>query len=245
MKKLIQVFTTAFLLLSFSGATFLQAQSDAEKIQKELADIEGFFRTIELAEIDLSINEEALSSVTNDMMRAREIAIQGGYGDITAEERAELADEVQLLQQKVFSLANLLVYDEYFFAGIKSDEAPFVMDRNQPNARPVVTYRGDLEVRKLQIAHNFAFPTRFSGAEIFTNDEKYATNLFQAMADFEVALRSNDIPSVKKFIRALDIFFDETNFLRMKNGSLWNVTNSLASQFEYQKEFLKGLSTAK
>jgi flagellar hook-associated protein 3 FlgL len=80
---------------------------------------------------ELTAVDGALSSLTNVIQSARNLAIQGASGTITPEQQAEIAKQVDQLLQQAIGLANTQYGGKYVFAGT-----------NVPSSQPLVKPTG-------------------------------------------------------------------------------------------------------
>src|SRR5260221_13440516 len=77
-------------------------------------------RNSDVALSDLTINETALSNVSNVLQRARELATQAANGSIGASERQQIALEVSQLITQVTAIGNTENGGRYVFSGQKT-----------------------------------------------------------------------------------------------------------------------------
>jgi len=92
------------------------------------ADLEGLKRSqdsVSTAQSWLAATESGVGKVNDILQRARELAIQGANGSLSARDRASIATEVDQLTAAVKDAMNAKYGDAYIFSGTKSDVAPY------------------------------------------------------------------------------------------------------------------------
>jgi flagellin-like hook-associated protein FlgL len=209
------------------------------KIKHELSKIDAYKANVDLAHRDLTAGEEALSSAVDKLLRAREIAIVAANSSLTDEEKIKLANEIQQLQQTLLSISNTQIADEYIFSGSKTKEQPFTLESTQPYANPVASFHGDLYPKKLVIGHRSDLAPRISGGLLFLGDGYPPDqNLFQMMANLEVALRAGDLKMLKEIMNASNWIIDGVNFVRSDFGARTSVTERVDNELDAQRDFL-------
>ena len=74
----------------------------------------------------LNSTDSALGSVTADLQRARELAVQAANGTLSPADKHAIQLEVNQLQQSVLDLSNSKVGSSYLFSGTKSDKPGYL-----------------------------------------------------------------------------------------------------------------------
>ncbi len=136
------------------------------QLNQELASTDQFNRNIDIAENNLVQEESALRSVTNLMLRMKELTVQAGNTAVlTQTEYAALASEVD---SRVGELQNLLNTQnpggDYIFGGYQSNTPPFTGD-----AISGFTYNGDEGQQKIKVSPSTNISTSDSGKAIFVD----------------------------------------------------------------------------
>ncbi len=214
--------------------------------QQGIDRIEQYLKNLDSGERYLRETEAALTSAKDLVVRAKELAIQGRNGILSSESRAAIAAEIQQLMQQMVLVANTEVSGEYLFAGYRTSTAPFSLDAAQPNADPVATYAGDTNVRSIQIGDSSHLQIQSRGDEVFAGDGSPQTvNIFQTLADLEVALRTDNLDdtdpaSVGSMIDDLDIGLNQLLSEITSVGARVNRIELNRIHFDTQRETLKG-----
>lgn len=223
-------------------------------LKGNMSQIDQYDSNLDVADRNLRQVESSLSSVKDLLVRAKEIAIAGKNGTLGTDARRGLAEEVQQLQQQLLSLSNTQVGGEYIFGGFKTTTQPFSLDASQPNADPVVTYAGDSNIRSIQISDDSTIAIQVRADLVFRGDGGASTtDLFQALADLEVALRTNNVDdtdpaSVGQQIDELDLgitqVLNEVTSVGAKSNRILTAKESIASQRETLRLFISEIEDA-
>jgi flagellar hook-associated protein 3 FlgL len=96
--------------------------------RQRTGDLEGIKRSqdsVASSQSWLDATESGLSSVTNILARASELAVQGANGTLSQENRNSIAAEIDQLTKAAKDALNVKFGDAYVFAGTKSDAPPY------------------------------------------------------------------------------------------------------------------------
>lgn len=137
-------------------------------------------KTIQTVTGDLELAEATLASASDLFARAHEIALQGGNGSLSANERTALAEEVKNLQAELLASTNTKGARGYIFAGTKTDAKPFAAGG---------VFSGDSGEQTIDIGSG-ATGASASGAEAFTVTG--GRNVFADLEALRLALAGND-----------------------------------------------------
>ncbi|MGR9073397.1 MAG: flagellar hook-associated protein FlgL [Gammaproteobacteria bacterium] len=117
--------------------------------QKTIDQTAQYQDNIEAAIARLNIEESALDSASNTLIRSKELTIQALNGTLNNEDRLAIAAEIDQLLDNMLGIANTRnANGEYIFSGDLSDVQPFVFDETVGG----YVYQGGLTQRVLQIA---------------------------------------------------------------------------------------------
>lgn len=142
---------------------------------------------------DLDVAEGILGTVADHLTRARELAVQGANGTMTADMRATMAVEVRALRDSVLSLSNTRGGYGYIFAGNRTDTAPFTS---------AMTFVGNDDARSIDVADGVSVRVNASGAQAFTTAG--GVDVFQVLGDLATAMETNNPAGISTSIDALD-----------------------------------------
>ncbi|MBM4361084.1 MAG: flagellar hook-associated protein 3, partial [Deltaproteobacteria bacterium] len=86
---------------------------------------EAFRQSVAAVRSEAELAEGALGEAGTLFQRARELALQGANGGLSASDRASIAGEIGLLRRHLVSLGNTRGPSGFVFGGTKLDSAPF------------------------------------------------------------------------------------------------------------------------
>lgn len=178
-------------------------------------DVHQFGKNIDEAEGYLGSAETTMSSVTNALTRAREIAMQGANGTESAESRLALSQEVAGLRDQVLSLANSAFRGRYIFSGYKTDTEAFDSSFN---------YQGDSGTINVTIDGSASVAVNIPGDTAFSAG---GATYFETLDDLYTALVNNDQAAIQTSISEIDGAIDQAGLVRADIGGRLNHLDSL------------------
>jgi flagellar hook-associated protein 3 FlgL len=111
----------------------------------------------------LSQQESVLSTITNVLQRARELAVGAGDGSLTDEDRSAIADELGEIEDQLLSLMNSKdANGNYLFSGSEGGTQPFVK-----NPDGSYSYQGDQSALSVQVSDTLNLVVSDSGWSVF------------------------------------------------------------------------------
>ena len=183
-----------------SSGTRINAPSDdpvataqALRVQGALDRTQGFRSSLQSLRADAALAESTLGSAGDVMMRAKEIALQGGSGQLAAGSRAALALEVTQMREQLIALGNTKGNQGYLFGGSKTQAAPF---------NGGGTFVGDALDRNAEIGAGVVSAVNTSGAKAFT--AAGGRDLLADLAALATALSADDAAAVRATVNDLD-----------------------------------------
>lgn len=163
-----------------------------------LENINQFRRTNDYVEGFLGKTEDSLRSITEAVMRAKELAVQQSNGVWDPGSRKTVASEVQQLAQQIVQLGNSTYGDRFVFGGFQTTQPPVSGDGH---------YGGDDGLIYVQLDEDTFRPINIPGRRIFeisVKDKNGDVPLLQIVQDFKDALANNDVNSIFQASSRLD-----------------------------------------
>lgn len=113
----------------------------------------------------LEIEEGVLTSVTSQLHRVRELALQANNSPVTDNDRISIAKEVRQILEQMMGLANTTDNNnKYLFAGHQGNTTPFSQD-----ASGNYIYNGDDGQRFIQVGPTRTIADSDAGSDVFMN----------------------------------------------------------------------------
>lgn len=221
-------------------------------MKESIATSEQYLRNADMAEASLSHQESTLSGVTNNIQRARELALQGMNDTYSTEDRQAIAMELEQIREAVFNLANTRnEQGEYIFAGSKTPTAPGPFKSLDPKT-DAVTFEGNDSNRQIQIGVGQKVISRDSGVDIFGDlDSADKDDLFSTLGNMIEWLNPADpdnpqVTSSDGLLGNLDKGLDRILAVEARIGARMNMmerhTNVEQSFIDKMKETLSGIN---
>jgi flagellar hook-associated protein 3 FlgL len=116
------------------------------------------------ATANLQLEQSALTSATNALQSARDLAVEANNSALSLTDRQDIATQLQQLQNALLGAANSTdPSGNYLFAGTASSTQPFAQTGSS------VSYLGDSQVNQLQIAADQSVSAGDAGDSVFMN----------------------------------------------------------------------------
>src|SRR5262245_25725593 len=173
--------------------------------------------TIDTVRSDIRLSESSLAEASELMVRAKELALQGANGSLTAEDRRMLAGEVAALQQQFVSTANARGSRGFLFSGNRTDIAAL----SQTGA-----YQGDAAEHEVEISPGVTTAVTVTGSEAFT--AAGGVDAFASLAALRTALESDDAQGVADTLGDIEASRAQIVRVQAKSGLIMNRLDSAA-----------------
>lgn len=150
---------------------------------ERLAEIDQ--RNSDRAQTDLKMADEALGSVADLVIRAKELAMQAANGTIGPEQRAAIGGEIASLRLNLLSIANSRNAVGHALFGGQAAGAAYTDDGT------TATYAGTAGANPIELGDGQAVNPAITGPEVFSVEvEGTATDLFAVLGALATALQS-------------------------------------------------------
>lgn len=166
--------------------------------------MERYKANVERAQSRLSHSEVVISDITNILMRAQELAIQGRNDTLSPSDRKAIGMEIVQLKEAMIDMANSRdANGEFLFSGYRLNTRPFNIEQNGR-----VAYAGDRGIHAVQISETMKANAGADAAELFLRVETAdgPTSVFSIMEELEAGLFTDNVPedSVPDLVRAIE-----------------------------------------
>jgi flagellar hook-associated protein 3 FlgL len=179
------------------------------RLEAELASLGNLDRGADQAASYLRGAEGALGQVSDLLIRARELAMQGASEGVNAEDRLSIAAEIRQKFDTLVSLGNSEVGGRYLFAGFLSDQPAFQADG---------TFLGDGNILQVRIAPGLEVEATLAGDQVFAGAGG-GQDLFALLDDLATALETDDTLAVQVRLDEFDTGLNQINLARARAGA--------------------------
>ncbi|MDH3712545.1 MAG: flagellar hook-associated protein FlgL [Gammaproteobacteria bacterium] len=162
--ELVEKISSGRAQLRPSDDPFVAARS--LEMQQKIARTDQFQENIVLARTNLATQDTVLQDVNVALQRVRELAVQANNASLTAENRAQIAAEVNERISELRQLANTVNADgDFLYAGFRGDTEPFATA--VVGALSYIAYQGDDGSRFMQVGDKRQLQTSEPGSDVF------------------------------------------------------------------------------
>ncbi len=174
----------------------------------------------------LKAEDTALSSVSNMLIRMKELSIQAANDTLGADDRQALATEMTGLRDQILSLANTQDSNgNYIFGGSRVKNPPFVSVGGE-----APSYQGDQSRMQIPVGNQRTVLLNRPGAEVFarvvrTDQDGNSTGIgfFQSLDDTIAAVKSSNRAGMQRGMAELDSLQSTVGLARAQVGTDQNV----------------------
>ena len=221
-----------------TGRNFLRP-SDApdqvaalDRLESSVRETEQFTSNVERIKDKLNFQELSINSIHEELIRAKELLIQGANGTMDANLRLSMAIELESIYESVAAIGNQKDIDgSYLFGGYKQDNPPFDVNANplDPNIGFNGMYKGDDEVQVIGIDRSYMLSVGMPGSQLFSGFEDSSgnkTDLFSSLKKAINAFKSNDLGEIQNSIDAVGNASTHVNIKLTQIGSRMKVVEN-------------------
>ena len=183
----------------------------------------------------LESEDATLQSVSNLLVRAKEVSVQGANDTLSASDRKVLGTEMQALRDQLMSLANTKDSNgNYLFSGSRVKQAPFV---ESANGSPI--YMGDQTRMNVRVGEERSIPINRTGTDAFVpvtradnNNRDSGVGFFQVFDDLIAGLNGSKGNDIRRGIGELDTLKEGVSLAQAQIGTNLNVVDQQTSVVE-------------
>jgi flagellar hook-associated protein 3 FlgL len=196
--------------------------STVQRLKSILARQDSYQTALNTVQNRLQGEDSTLSSVSDLLIRAKEIAVQANNDTLSPDNRKALGVELQGLRDQMLSLANTRDSSgNYLFAGSKVTQPPFV---SVAGGSP--QYVGDQTRMSVMVGENRTMPINRTGTDAFVPVTRTAPDgstqgvgFFNVMDDLIKGVNTSDHPKMQGGMGELDDLLGGLSMARANIGS--------------------------
>ena len=196
--------------------------STVQRLKSILSRQDSYQTALNTVQNRLQGEDSTLSSVSDLLIRAKEIAVQANNDTLSPDNRKALGVELQGLRDQMLSLANTRDSSgNFLFAGSKVTQAPFI---SVAGGSP--QYAGDQTRMSVMVGENRSMPINRTGTDAFVpvnrtlpDGTTQGVGFFNVMDDLIKGVNTSDRPKMQGGLGELDTLLGGLSMARANIGS--------------------------
>ena len=213
-----------------------------QRLKSILNHQDSYAKALTTVKARLEGEDSNLQSVSDLLIRAKELAVQSSNDTLNPTNRKALAVELKGLRDQMLSLANSRdTNGNFLFAGSRVRQAPFAQD-----AIGQVSYKGDQTRMQVRVGEQRSIPLNRSGAETFVavirtdaTGQSSARNFFGVMDDLIAGVTNSDRTAMQRGVGEMDNLLNGVSLSRANVGTDLNVVEQQSQAIDETKLTLK------
>jgi flagellar hook-associated protein 3 FlgL len=213
-----------------------------QRLKTVLNKQESYSKTLTTVKARLQGEDSTLKSMSDMLIRAKEIAMQASNDTMSPENRQALGVELKGLRDQMLSLANGQDSNgNYLFSGSRMKQPPFTV-----KATGQVTYQGDQTKMHVQVGDQRSIALNRSGTEAFVSVKRTDSNglqsnreFFGAIDDLISGMNSVDRTAISRGVNEMDTLLNGVGMAQANVGTDMNVVDQQSQVIDDTKLTLK------
>jgi len=216
--------------------------ANIQRLQSIITRQDSYAATLETVQTRLKDEESSLQTVSNLLLRIKDISVQAASSTLAPTDRQALALEIGGLRDQIVSLANSQdSRGNYLFAGSRVSQPAFA-----PNPAGVVIYQGDQTRMTVSVGDQRSVQLNRSGTDAFVRvvrqdnaGVKTGVGFFQAIDDLAAAIKKSDQTAMQRGIGEMDALQNGVTLSLAQVGTDMNVADTQTAVLDETRLNLK------
>lgn len=205
------------------------------RFRDNIEDVRQHQKNIEYSKGLLERSENALQSITDNLIRAKELAVAMSNDSYDAQSREATSREIREVMDEIVQLANTSFNGRYIFAGFRNQTPPLSLEGD---------YLGDDGRLFMQVSNGDFRQVAVPGRDLFeANPDERAKGHFNMLHTLEVlyeGLTGNDKTAIHTAMNELDFQLEKTTSHHATVGAMWNSLNDTNQRLGSEETLLRG-----
>lgn len=207
----------------------------AIRYRDQIASMQQHVRNMDMSKGFMQRTEDALSNLTDNLLRAKELAIAMSNDTYNASSREASAREIREIIDEVVLVGNSSYANRFVFGGFRNGTPPITADGS---------YVGDDGSIFVQVAPGSFRPVNLNARNLFEPSAeeraKGHSSMIHSLQVFYESLRDNDKGGIKKAVNELDFHMEKTTSYQASLGGMFNALNKTQERTEKDTDFARG-----
>ena len=203
-----------------------------QRLKSILSRQESYQSSLNTVKARLQGEDTTLQSVSDLLVRAKEVAVQGANDTLSTGDKKTLAAEMQALRDQMLSLANTKDSNgNYVFAGSRVKQAAFA---ETANGSPI--YMGDQTRMNVRVGEQQSIPVNRTGTDAFVPVSRLdkdgvtiGVGFFQVMDNLIAGLNTANGNDIRRGIGELDTLQNGLSLAHAQVGTNLNMVDQQTS----------------
>ena len=213
-----------------------------QRLQSVINRQDSYANTLSSVKTRLQGEETALKSVSDLLLRVKEISVQAATDTLSANDRQTLAVEMGGLRDQILSLANAQdSMGNYLFAGSRVSQPAFA-----PDASGALAYQGDQTRMRVSVGDQRSVQINRSGSDAFVRvvradatGAKSGVGFFQSLDELTAAVQKSDRGGMQRGIGEMDTLQSGMSLAMAEVGTDMNVVEAQTAVLDETRLTLK------
>jgi flagellar hook-associated protein 3 FlgL len=213
-----------------------------QRLKTVLAKQDSYGKTLTTIRARLQGEDSTLKSMSDLLIRAKEIAVQAANDTLSPDNRKALGVELKGLRDQMLSLANGQDSNgNYFFSGSRLKQPAFAQ-----SATGQVSYQGDQTHMHVQVGDQRSIALNRSGTEAFVSVKRTDSNgqqsnreFFGAIDDLISGMNNVDHTAIQRGVDDMDTLLNGVGMAQANVGTDMNVVDQQSQVIDDTKLTLK------
>lgn len=199
-------------------------------IKAQLSQLNGYLDNMNIAQNELDTMDSSLSSLTDLVQKATDLATEGANGTYSADDLNNIKTQITQIIESVVDLANAKYDGKYIFSGTATSIQPYEISYDTSGNITDITYKGTASdsayERYVTISDGVSVAINTTGDQIFGSysgaHPTESSGILSTLMDLSKALGNNDKTAVSSYIDDLNDSLDSVSATRTKFASIGN-----------------------
>lgn len=199
----------------------------------EQASDNQYMNNAQTAQGVLNSTDSIMSEATNVMQSARDLAVEGANGTLTASDRQDLSAQAAQLYQQMVTIGNSQYNNQYIFNGQNTNQAPYsaASAQTDPTDNGQVLY---------DLGDGVNLPVNVPGNQFF-GAPGATVNAFALLNQLQTNLTNNDTTALSSSLNQFDSSLTTMSAAQSQVGSLTDRAQLMQNRMSDMSQSVQGL----
>jgi flagellar hook-associated protein 3 FlgL len=210
------------------------ALTRAIRYRDQISNSEQNIKNMDMTKGYMDTSENALSSITDGLIRAKELSVAMANDTNNASTRMATSREIREIIDQVVMSANANYNGKYVFAGFRNQTPPVTEDGN---------YVGDDGKIFVEVSPGAFRPVNIPARNLFAPDDDDRAqghfNMIHTLQNLYEGMMQNDKSEIQKDMSELEFHLEKVTSYQASVGGMWNAINNTQTQVSRVSEATK------